>query len=297
MAAFHAAAVPVDEQIDTAAVDAPPAPRAYHRPAPDPDDPPPVTPRLRANFKSDFWLPVPSVILPGFGQYCQGEWSGLAYTGVAVAGFTVYTLGVLDLAGEVSTNPSKLFDSEDWTIRRVMLGAAAGQGSGFLSAYSAFRSSVPRFQQEDGKYQFLTGHESIGDMALSPLRFDHLGQLSAAVPLGLLAGTLTYLTLDYRSSHEGSDWTFSADDPAFFGPLAYNAGLTEEALFRGWLLPAAYQYMGRIWWLANGSQALLFAAAHYSAANPVPWPQLLSAFPPLSRATPMSAPSPCRSTG
>ncbi|GEM_PF-2193604 len=270
-----AATAPADEQLDTAAVDAPPAPKPARPAAPDPDDPAPVAPRLRAKFKSDLWLPLPSVFLPGFGQYFQGEWSGLAYTGVAVGGLIVYSEGRLELASDASTDPSQLFASEDWTLRKVILGASAAQGCGFLSAYSAFRSSVPRFQAEDGKYLFLTGQESLGDMALSPLRFDHLGKLSAALPLGVLAATVTYLAMDERSSHPGSDWTFSADDPAFFGPLAYNAGLTEEALFRGWLLPVAYQYTGGRWWLANGAQALLFAGAHYSSANPVPWPQFL----------------------
>jgi membrane protease YdiL (CAAX protease family) len=273
------------EEIDTSAVDAPPA---VAKPSPNPASAGPAgdaeadaantaaSAPPRANFKSDFWLPVPSVFLPGFGQYFQGEWAGLGYTGAAVTG--IYLVG--DAASRLRDrdpgfNPSRLFDAEDWDVRELLLGSMLYQGSGFLSAYSVFRSSVPRFQKEDGRYRFLKAQESLGDMALAPVRFGHLGKASTFVPLGLLAGLVTYVVIDDRTTHPGSDWTFSADDPAFSTPLAYNAGLTEEAVFRGWLLPVAYEYSGRTWWFANGAQAGLFALAHYSSENPVPWPQFL----------------------
>jgi membrane protease YdiL (CAAX protease family) len=94
--------------------------------------------------------------------------------------------------------------------------------------------------------------------------------------LGILTGTIGYLVYNYRSDHEDADWTFSGDDLLFSGGLAYNAGFTEEAVFRGWLLPVAYQYTGQRWWLANGLQAAFFGLAHYDKKNnPVPWPQTL----------------------
>jgi hypothetical protein len=145
-----------------------------------------------------------------------------------------------------------------------------------MSAYSSFRSSVPRFQQEDGKYRFLTQSESPGDLLVSPFRFDHLADPWALVPLGLVAGGVGYLVDKERSDHKGADWLTTGDDFLFTGALAYNAGVTEEAVFRGWLLPVSYQYMGRHFWLANGAQALLFGAAHYNSdTNSIPWPQTL----------------------
>ncbi|MDB5047066.1 MAG: hypothetical protein JWO30_137 [Fibrobacteres bacterium] len=234
--------------------------------------------RHHPHFKSDIWLPLPSVLLPGFGQYFQGDWTGGVYTGVAVGGYLLALSGVAELGDSILNSPSATdptADPESWAVRRIILGSMAVQGSGFLSAYSVFRSSVPRFQEEDGKYKFLTGNESIADMMVSPVRFDHLKKPSSFIPLGLLAGGAAYLVTDYRSSHRGSDWTFSADDLLFSWPLGYNAGLTEEAVFRGWLLPVAYQYTGERWWLANGAQALLFGAVHYSSDNPFPWPQAL----------------------
>jgi membrane protease YdiL (CAAX protease family) len=156
-----------------------------------------------------------------------------------------------------------------------MLGSLASQGSGFLSAYSAFRISVPRFQDEDGKYRFLQEEESVSDLLAAPFRFGHLLEPTTLVPLGILGGAVLVLVQYERDNHRGADWTASPDDAPFYGALAYNAGVTEEAVFRGWLLPVAHQYLGQRFWLANSAQALLFGAAHYSKANPVPWPQTL----------------------
>lgn len=243
----------------------------------DESDPPPI--RRHPHFKSDIWLPLPSIILPGFGQYFQGDWTGGVYTAVSVVGTIVALQGLLEAAAEsgedVDGNPAAQLTSENWTIRRAMLGSLASQGSGLLSAYSAFRISVPRFQQEDGKYLFLTEKESVGDLMAAPLRFGHLLKPTTLIPLGVLTGGVIWLVDYERAHHRGADWTASPDDVPFYGALAYNAGTSEEALFRGWLLPVAHQYMGRHFWLANSAQALLFGAAHYSEANPLPWPQTL----------------------
>jgi membrane protease YdiL (CAAX protease family) len=188
---------------------------------------------------------------------------------------------IIDTYGEDALNedPNSLLFSESWSYRKVVLGSLAAQGSGFLSAYSAFRSSVPRFQKEDGRYLFLGPRESIPELMASPFRFDHLLEPSAAIPLGLLAGGVGYLISDGRSHHHGARWTMSGDDFLFTGAEAWNAGVTEEAVFRGWLYPLAYQYTGRNFWLANGAQALLFGAAHFdSDANPIPWPQAALGF-------------------
>lgn len=48
---------------------------------------------------------------------------------------------------------------------------------------------------------------------------------------------------------------FRARDAVFSGALAYNAGVGEEALLRGWLLPMVHQQTGRRFWLADALQA------------------------------------------
>jgi membrane protease YdiL (CAAX protease family) len=274
------------EVVDSAAVDPPPALGDVDRPpeAGDPEDEPRGPARKRARFKSDLWLPLASTFMPGFGQYFQGDWTGGVYTGVAVAGYLLAIQGASEIisdfgedALEESSN-SMLF-SESWSYRKIVLGSLAAQGSGFLSAYSAFRSSVPRFQAEDGRYLFLGRRESIPELMAAPFRFDHLLKPSVAIPLGVLAGGVGYLVASERSDHRGARWTMSGDDFLFTGAEAWNAGVSEEAVFRGWLYPLAYQYLWQDFWLANGAQALLFGAVHYdSEANPFPWPQALLGF-------------------
>jgi membrane protease YdiL (CAAX protease family) len=230
-------------------------------------------------FKSDLILPGASVILPGFGQYFQSDLSGLAYTAAAVAGLGVAISGLLsmDTAGLDQANVTEVPDA--WSYRSFLLGTLAFQGSGFLSAYAAFRSSVPRFQEEDGEYAFLGPPEPVGGLMLSPFRMSHLAEPSAGIPLGALAGIVAYAIADGRHGHPGARWTLSGDDFLFVGAESWNAGVSEEAVFRGWIYPFLYQALGQNYWLANGGQALLFGAAHFDPkSNPVPWPQALLGF-------------------
>jgi membrane protease YdiL (CAAX protease family) len=53
-------------------------------------------------------------------------------------------------------------------------------------------------------------------------------------------------------------------DVAFSAGVAYNAGVGEEALYRGYVLPIVRQHVGGREWVANGLQAAVFAAAHGS---------------------------------
>jgi Type II CAAX prenyl endopeptidase Rce1-like len=232
---------------------------------------PAAPPRLRPKFKSDFLLPLPSLLLPGFGQFFQGEVSGLLYSGVGFGGLSMY-MG----AG----TPANLYDAIDtWEFRKTVLGGQAYMGAGLLSAYSAFRSAVPRFQQEDGKYLFLSKPESLGDMALAPLHMQFLARPSTSIPLGLLTAAAGYFVIADRLGHPNAEWLFSADDLLFAGAVSYQAGFTEEAAFRGYLLPAAYQYTGERFILANTVQSLLFGAVHYNPkANPYPVTQVVMGY-------------------
>ncbi len=285
-ASAHAPASSPPEIVDSASVDTPPA---FVRPearlaGEDADDEDSRPARKRSNFKSDLWLPLGSVFMPGFGQYFQGDWSGGVYTGAAVTGYLVAAQGAMEIERDfgkdaINQDPGSLLFSESWSYRKIVLGSFAYQGSGFLSAYSAFRSSVPRFQQENGRYLFLGRRESVPELMAAPLRFDHLLKPSVFIPLGILAGGVGYLVSDERSRHRGARWTLSGDDFLFTGAEAWNAGVTEEAVFRGWLYPLGYQYLWQDFWLANGAQALLFGAAHFDPdANPLPWPQALLGF-------------------
>ncbi|MFW6089713.1 MAG: CPBP family intramembrane glutamic endopeptidase, partial [Gemmatimonadota bacterium] len=77
---------------------------------------------------------------------------------------------------------------------------------------------------------------------------------------GLVTG-LVLAGRDRGVDHE----PFRGRDAAFAVALSYNAGVGEEAAFRGWLLPMLHQKTGQRFWLANAIQAGIFGAMHPDA--------------------------------
>jgi membrane protease YdiL (CAAX protease family) len=233
-----------------------------------PPDSFPFSPAVR----SDLLLPLVSILLPGYGQYRQGQVvPGLAYSAVAAGGLFTLFQGSSELARDSAVPDQPELTPKDWRLRRILLGAQAYQGAGFLSAYSAFRTAVPSFQYA-GRYRFLTP-DPLPDVLLAPAHFSFLGRPTTFIPLGILAGYVGWLVYDERQGHPRADWAFTGDDVPFSAALSYNAGVTEEAAFRGYLLPVFYEYT-HSFFLSNLLQAGLFGAAHYSG-GPIPWPQAL----------------------
>ena len=116
--------------------------------------------------------------------------------------------------------------------------------------------------------------ESIGELAMAPFQFRFLKRQSTWIPLAM-AGALSALDLsrsDKSLEKGGLKRSFGPEDALFASATSYNAGLWEEAVFRGWLMPVVREYYGSDL-VANLSVAALFSLAHISAENPIPWPQ------------------------
>jgi hypothetical protein len=129
--------------------------------------------------------------------------------------------------------------------------------AGALSAWDAFHRAVPALQRQ-GKYDFLRVRERPVDLMSAPFDPRFLRRWTTWVDLAQTA-TVTALVLSERRA--GVRYrSFRAHDGAYATSLAINAAVGEEALFRGWLLPVAYQHSGRRFWLGNGLQAGLFGA-------------------------------------
>jgi hypothetical protein len=119
--------------------------------------------------------------------------------------------------------------------------------------------------QRQGKYDFLRVRERPVDLMSAPFDPRFLRRWTTWVDLAQTA-TVTALVLSERRA--GVRYrSFRAHDGAYATSLAINAAVGEEALFRGWLLPVAYQHSGRRFWLGNGLQAGLFGAAHLPDAG------------------------------
>ena len=211
---------------------------------------------------SDLAFPLTSIILPGFGQFQQGQWAGgLALAGVGVAGIAA---AVAVLPAVERSDAADLADlPKSPEARTFLLGAQTYQSMGFLSAYFAFRTTVPAYQKVDKRYLFLPPPDPPGKILSAPFQFHFLKRPTTFIPLGSLL-ILAGASVAYeRGNHPDADWVFSWDDVAFSSAVSYYAGVSEEAAFRGYLLPVFHEYMGQLWVPANGLQSLIFAAAHY----------------------------------
>lgn len=215
--------------------------------------------------RSEFWRPLGSFFLPGLGQWAEGQsaYAGV-YTGVAVAGTALVISG--------GHSNFEGFADRSSEARRALIGQAFYSGAGGVSAYNDFRTAVTTHRSL-GEYAFLPADkvETPGQLALAPFRMDYLLRWTTLLPLAILgAGVAVYGS----KSSDGFKNIRMSDSPVI-GSISYNAGVGEEAAFRGWLLPMFHQKMGQRFWASNLSQAGVFAALHIQKDNYIPWPQLL----------------------
>jgi len=218
-----------------------------------------------------FWLPpLFSVILPGFDQYVEGQSSyGFAYTGTAAAG-----LGLLYAFRDYSGYG---LDTQNDKARMYQLGGEFIKVAMGLSSYHSFRTAA-KSRKED--FPYLKVEETPGDLALSPFRFSYFTRPTTywGIPGIIVADILIASLLKYGEGEDRStSWHFKATDVVFATTLSAGAGISEEAIFRGWLMPATNYYV-KTPWLSNLITAVLFGAAHLGGENTFPLPQAISGF-------------------
>ncbi len=222
-------------------------------------------PKAPERHRATFWPQFACVFLPGFDQWWEGQdQSGIFYSGTAVLGLDI----ALNASRSIDKNTSTSLDSRDNRVRQATLGLQLYQDSGFLSAYHSFRSAV-RTRQTDGEFQFLKHEENGADLLLAPLHFSFLTEPSTFIPLGIFAGISTFY-LSSGNSNRARNFTIS--DSFYASAFSYGAGVTEEAAFRGWLMPEFMNSWQSEFW-SNTATAVIFGAAHLSGDNPIPWPQ------------------------
>jgi membrane protease YdiL (CAAX protease family) len=218
---------------------------------------------------SDVALPVLSLLLPGAGQWLRGQWTSAAtYTGGSMAAIG-FALAAKEQAGSSEITFSKISDSSV-AERKYLLGTQTYQALGGLSLYHTFRSAVWQ-RQKYGEYGFLGSGESPIDLIKAPFRFEFLQRSSTYIPLGVAALASYYIANHPMDGHVKK--FLSREDPWFAGAFSYNAGVHEEAVFRGWLMPLLHQ-AGMSKTSSNLTQAGTFALAHLGSTS-LPLPQFL----------------------
>jgi membrane protease YdiL (CAAX protease family) len=226
---------------------------------------------------SAVWFPLLSYVAPGIGQFLNGQsGAGFVYSGVATLGLGSAVSAAVRLSDDPRySEASSDIDSFDPLVRQFTWGLKTYDLAGSLSLYHSFQTTL-LFRKQQGDFQFLPAQaETTDQLMLAPFDFSYLGRWSTLIPLALGAGFAVWSgatdDFDTRSLNTG--------DIAFAGGLSYNAGVGEEALFRGWMFPLFVEAYGveNIFW-ANLTQAAIFGVAHYSDQNRLPWFQFLAGY-------------------
>ena len=221
------------------------------------------------------WLPLLSYVAPGTVQYMNGQvGAGLVYSLTGVAGLATAVSGVVELNNRVNEDEDLTdLDSRDPAVRRYLWGMKTYDLAGSLSLYHAFRTSL-KFRQQKGDFDFLPSEgETTDELMLAPFNFSNLSRWTTILPLTLGLGLVVFVGAndDYDTRN------LTAGDIAFAGGISYNAGVGEEAMFRGWMFPLFVEAFGSSFW-GNMAQSTIFAAAHLSEDNQFPLAQFMAGY-------------------
>lgn len=214
-----------------------------------------------------YWRPLVSFLLPGFDQYLQGHVSSGALYSSAWLGSSLW----------YSNRAKKLQDTQDamgwdaWSKeqqndyvnheelpRQAMLASQYITSVGALSAWHSFRTVVET-HRENGRFEFLKEEETPMDLLLAPFQFSHLQRKTTWIPL-LVAASIGALVPNALAEDYERD-PYSSSDAFYASAISYNAGVSEEALFRGYMQPMIYDSWGSSLG-SNAVQALIFGLAH-----------------------------------
>ncbi|MCK5688078.1 CPBP family intramembrane metalloprotease [Myxococcota bacterium] len=203
-----------------------------------------------------FWIPAASFLVPGLGQSINGT---TAYPYYAAMGLSL--TGIFALSEHVDPD---LLEADGGmgaltggpAEQAWMLSASLYQWAGSLSAYDTYRH---RMVDELGLQAELP---HVDELLMAPLEFKRLASPSVGIPLvSLLALVVWDIQTNYGEGIRAFS-NYTGYDAGTTMAISTGAGVTEEALFRGFMM----SYMEHRWgwnrWVANGVQGTLFGAAH-----------------------------------
>lgn len=207
-----------------------------------------------------YFPPLASLFLPSFDQWLEKQYSaGAVYGGGAFAGLFMAASAADSAKGAHNVPIYALSPAE----RRYEFGNQLYLMAGELSAFHSFRTAV-KSRSDTQEFDFLQTQETSADLFLAPFEFGQILRPTTFVPLILIAA----LSIgDIASQHHRQN--FTAGDFSFAAGTAYNAGVGEEAFFRGYMMPLLRRDLQSDFW-SNSLTALVFGSLHITKQNPVP---------------------------
>jgi membrane protease YdiL (CAAX protease family) len=198
--------------------------------------------------------------------------SGLAYTSVwggALVWNADRSRALHDAHEGMNWNQWSDDQKDDYTEheelpRQAGLSAQYITAVGSMSAWHSFRTSAET-QKSIGRYEFLKQEETPMDLLAAPFQFAYLQRKTTWIPMVIAAG-LGALSTEYYDEEKYQRDPFSASDAFYASAFSYNAGVSEEALFRGYMQPVLYQAWDSPFW-SNAVQALVFGLAHLGSID------------------------------
>lgn len=241
------------------------------------------TPKYDENQPRSYtWMPLLSFVIPGVGQAKEKEYGAFSiYFSTAVAGLSYSSYNNNKLSDYHDSDEYKLLSDDEKDNRKihgelerkVAIGSQLYMAMGSMSAYHSFRTAVAT-RQRYGEFTFLTKEETPWELATAPFQFRFLKRPSTYIPLGIIAGYyLLLMNAEFDDDDDMKKDALSNSDVFYSGAVSYMAGVHEEALFRGWMMPCFMEWTGSELW-SNGLTAATFALAHLGTVN-VPLPQLI----------------------
>lgn len=225
-----------------------------------------------------FFPQIFSFLIPGLDQIIEHQFdSGLIYLTMAVGGLAYADNRRSQMTKENFEKEKKeTYNSKDNYFRGYNLGIQIYQLAGGLSTYHSFRTAV-RSRLQYGEFAFLKEEETRSDLLLAPFRFDFVLRKTTWIPLALATAIAIYEnTPGALQSQDLRSTPLKSSDYFYTAASSYEAGISEEAIFRGWMLPALRHQMDSTFY-ANITQAAIFGLAHLGAVK-VPILQALFGF-------------------
>lgn len=220
--------------------------------------------------RSIIWFPLATALVPGLGQAIDGEYKKSAsLMGLSITGILIANEAHKKQKTFLESDSTRYHSYRD-NARAELFGNSIYKHAAGVALYDSFLTRVPDYHR-DGKYLFLPEKQNLESIHKAPFEFSYISRPTTFIPLviGLGLGIS-----DFNRSSRPDRFDLRASDVATSTYASYVAGVTEEAMFRGWMQPILYENTQNFW-VANTIQSLAFG---YSHDNAQPYLQILFGF-------------------